>query len=102
MTNANKKHCVDEILKLRSGLPVPAHRSPISYHDRYFVDFPFLLQVDRSIGEEQLQGHDNLLHHHPHIFSVLNTLAISFRIICLQVLLGSSPLTYETQQNDKQ
>jgi hypothetical protein len=96
-----EKHCVDEILKLRSGLPVPAHRSPISYHDRYFVDFPFLLQVDWSTGEEQLQGHDSLLRH-SHMFTVHNTLAISFRIICLQVLLGSSPLTYETQQNDKQ
>jgi len=58
------------------------------------VEFPFLLQVDRSIREEQLQGHDDLLRH-PNMFTVHNTLAISFRIICLQVLLGSSPLTYE-------
>jgi len=50
------------------------------------------LQVDRSIKEEQLQGHDDLLLH-PHMFTVHNILAISFRIICLQLLLGSSPLT---------
>jgi len=63
--------------------------------------FPFLLQVDRSIREEQLQGHDDLLRD-PHMFTVHNTPAISFRTIYLQLLLGSSPLTYETQQNDKQ
>jgi len=62
--------------------------------------FPFLLQVDRSIREEQLQSHDDL--RDPHMFTVHNTPAISFRTIHLQLLLGSSPLTYETQQNDKQ